>query len=133
MGDVRVLFRTLSFLSLFFRKKAGKTHQKNKDFVILTEPLKSLEKKGKRSNNKERKSSQGEKTRNSKKNKGLRVPNGVFQTVFFRFLASPCDKVKTLAEGQRMPENAVFSRHFGAFCPCGSWLLSEHTTLKNTV
>ena len=38
------------------------------------------------------------------------VPNGVFQTVFFRFLTSACDRENPLSEGQRMPENTtVFS------------------------
>ena len=51
---------TLSFLSLIFWKKARKTHQKNKDILFPTEPLKSLEKKGK-TLEKKRNSSQGKK------------------------------------------------------------------------
>ena len=38
----------------------------------------------------------------------LRVPNGVFQTVFFRFLVSACDRGKPSSEGQGMPENTSF-------------------------
>ena len=64
---LRRVLRTLSFLSLFFFwRKAGKTHQKSKDFLSLPNPPKSLEKKGK-TLKKTRNSSQGEKTGNSKK------------------------------------------------------------------
>ena len=35
----------------------------------------------------------------------LRVPNGVFQTVFFRSLISACDRGKLPSERQSMPEN----------------------------
>ena len=55
---------TLSFLSLFFWKQ-GKPPKKQ-GFFIPTEPLKSLEKKGK-TLKKTRNSSQGEKTRNPQK------------------------------------------------------------------
>ena len=51
--------KTLSFLSLFFGKNARKTSKKQ-GFFIPTEPLKSLEKKGK-TLKKTRKSSQGKK------------------------------------------------------------------------
>ena len=50
----------------------------------------------------------------------LRVPNGVFQTVFFRFLVLACDRGKPLSEGEKMPENTSVFLHFGAFFPCGS-------------
>ena len=64
---------SLSFLSLFFWKKPRKATKKQ-GFVILTEPLKSLEKKVKQSKN------QGNKARSSKKTrKGtLRIFSGYF-------------------------------------------------------
>ena len=59
---------TLSFLSLFFWKNERKTTKKKKGFFIPTEPLKSLEKKGK-TLKKSRNSSQGNKKRKSPKTK----------------------------------------------------------------
>ena len=71
MGIARVaiaipIHRTLSFLPLFFLGKRQGKPPKKQGFLIPTEPLKSLEKKGK-TVKKTRKSSEGEKTRNSKK------------------------------------------------------------------
>ena len=63
----------------------------------------------------------------------LRVPNGVFQTVFFRFLASACDRAKPFQSDTNMPQSTSVFKQFGAFCPCASSPPSEHTTLKNTV
>ena len=69
-------------------------------------------------------------------------PNGIFQipnlglrqrTVFFRFLTSACDKGKRFQRDEECLKIPMFFKHFGAFCPCGSWPPSQHTTLKNTV
>ena len=68
---------TLSFLSLFFWKMAGKTTKKTRIF-FPTEPPKSLEKKGK-TVKKTRKSLQGQKTRNSKKTRKGRTGYRVAQ------------------------------------------------------
>ena len=45
---------------------------------------------------------------------GPKVPNAVFQTVFFRFSTWAYD------EGQRLPENICVFKRFSVFCPCGS-------------
>ena len=68
----KTVFCTLSFLSLFICGKSQGKPPKKQGFLIPTEPLKSLEKKGRRSKKKTRKFLAGErKTRNStnKKNK----------------------------------------------------------------
>ena len=54
------LTATLSFLSLFFLEKGRENHPKKQGFFMPTEPLKSLEKKGK-TVKKTRKCPQGEK------------------------------------------------------------------------
>ena len=63
----------------------------------------------------------------------LRVPNGVFQMVFFRFLTSAGDRAKTLSMVTNNGRKNQCFGHFDAFCPCRSWPLFERTTLKNTV
>ena len=62
---------TLSFLC-FFWENGRENHQKKQGLILPTEPLKSLEKKGK-TLKKTRKSSQGEKTRHSKKTRKGRI------------------------------------------------------------
>ena len=62
-----------------------------------------------------------------------RVPNGVFQTVFLRFLTRLATEAIPFQRGKEMPENTTVFRHFSAFSPCRSQPPSEHTTLKNTV
>ena len=59
-------------------------------------------------------------------------PNGVFQTVFFRFLASACDRGKPF-QSDTMPQSTSVFRHVGALCPCASSPPSEDTTLKTTI
>ena len=39
----------------------------------------------------------------------LGVPNGVFQTVFFRFLTSACDRCKLFQRDKECPQTPVFS------------------------
>ena len=58
---------SLIFLSLFFFGKKARKPPKKQGFFIPTEPLKSLQKKGKNARKKTRNFSQGRKTRNSKK------------------------------------------------------------------
>ena len=41
----------------------------------------------------------------------LRVPNGVFQTVFFRFLTSACDRGKPLQRDKECQKTPVFLSH----------------------
>ena len=53
-------------------------------------------------------------------NKSLSFPNGVFQTVFFRFLTSACNRGYPSQRGKKARNTNVLG-HFGAFCCCGSW------------
>ena len=107
--------RTLSFLSLFLWKKAGKTTKKTRIFYPYRTP-KSLEKKGKNAQKKTRNSSQGEKTQGIPKKQGRTGRIGPFPRV-----ARSCDHLRNRKGFRFAGRKTIASRALSEYCfACGS-------------
>ena len=119
----RLPLTPLSFLSLFFWGKRHGKPPKKQGFSIPTEPLKSLEKKGK-TVEKHNKFLAGKKTRNSKKNKERKDRD----TTDIDFGCTPCSSNFLLSEQL----DKVADLHLASAGQL-QWHVQQHEALSNEI